>query len=306
MSTLIERIKRPGHAMAGMIRKFYFLFPSDALYLKIIYRLEMGHKLDLKNPHTFTEKLQWLKIYDRKQEYIQMVDKIKAKEYVARIIGDEYIIPTLGTWNHFDEIDFSKLPRQFVLKSNQGGAGGGVVICRDKEKFDMDRARRKLEHSLKVNCYPKYREWPYKNISSMIFAESFIFDKIAKNETDLIDYKWFCFNGEPRYCQVIQNRSTKETIDFFDTEWNHQSFVGLNPSAKSATIQPKRPLHLDKMMSIAKTLAKNILFCRIDLYEVNNCVYFGEITFYPASGFGRFAPARYDEILGEMLHLPTT
>lgn len=305
MTSIIDRLKRPGHTLAGLVRKLWFLFPDDAQYLKMVYRLEMGHKLDLDHPQTFTEKLQWLKIHDRKPEYTLMVDKITAKEYVAEKIGEQYIIPTLGVWNHFDDIDFTQLPQQFVLKTNHGSGGSDVVICRDKDKLDMKAARQLLENSLKRNGYNKYREWPYKNVERKIFAEQLLVDYDDKGlrREELTDYKFYCFNGEPKFCQVIKDRKSKETIDFFDMEWNHQEFYGLNPKAKQAKEIPTRPRNLRQMADIARTLSANLTFCRIDLYEVSDREYFGEITFYPSSGFGTFTPDKYNDVLGKMVSL---
>lgn len=305
MSLLVEMFKKPGPLMAGLIRKFWFLFPNDALFLKIIYRFQMGHKLDLNNPQSFTEKLQWLKIHDRKPEYTNMVDKIKAKEYVAKVIGKEYIIPTLGIWNHFDEIDFSLLPQQFVMKTTHGSGGSDVVICTDKDSFDKSSAKKIIESSLRRNGFNKYREWPYKNVERKILAEQLLVEKDNNGDSkqDITDYKFYCFNGKPTYCQVIKNRRTKETIDFFDMEWKHQNFVGLTPSASYSEVPPLKPVNYDKMQEIARKLSQNIQFVRIDLYEVGDRVFFSEITFYPASGYGRFTPKEYDMILGKMIHL---
>lgn len=303
MNYLKRLFTHPLHSIAGLIRKLWFLFPNDKGYLKIVYFFEMGRKLNLKHPTKFTEKLQWLKLYERKDEYTQMVDKISAKEYVSGIIGLQHIIPTLGVWDKFEEIDFSLLPKEFVLKTNHGGGSSSVVICRDKNTFDYDAAKKKLERGLKKNPYNKYREWPYRNITPKIFAETFITNN-KEQKKDIIDYKWYCFNGNPMFCQVIQDRSTNETIDFFDSKWNHLPFVGLNPVARNSIVEPNIPEHLGEMLKIAQMLSNTIPFCRIDLYDINNTVYFGEITFYPASGFGRFTPGTYDEILGRLLQLP--
>ena len=302
MFQTIKILSYLGHTLAGLMRKIWFLFPNDELYLRIIYRLEMGHRLDLKNPQTFTEKIQWLKLYDRKPEYTRMVDKITAKEYVSEIIGKEYIIPTLGVWDHFDDIDFSILPDAFVLKTNHGSGGSDVVICRDKTNFDYLGAKRKLERSLKGNCYRRYREWPYKNIVPRIFAEELL-DVGGGKHNDITDYKFFCFNGEPKYCQVIQDRHSKETIDFFDMGWRHKEFIGLNPKAVPAEIVPECPKTLNRMIDIARKLSIGKNFARIDLYEVGDTCYFGEITLYPASGFGVFKPAESDKKIGKILEI---
>lgn len=277
----------------------------EELQLKVVYRYKMREKLNLKNPKTFSEKLQWLKLYNRKPEYTKMVDKYAVKKYVADIIGEEYVIPTLGVWNRPEDIEWDKLPNQFVLKTTHGGGNTGVVICKDKMCFNKQQAIDKLNASLKIDLYKVWREWPYKNVLRRIIAEKYI--ETTPDKTDLPDYKWYCFNGEPKYCQVIQGRSLKESIDFFDTEWNHQDFVGLNglkSNVENAKIMPLKPQNLMKQIEIAASLSKNIPFSRIDLYENNNQVLFGEITFYPLSGMGHFRPNDYDLKLGELIQLP--
>ena len=276
----------------------------DMLYLRMRYYLENGQKLHLSNAITFQEKIQWLKINRRKPEFTTMVDKYAVKAYVASKIGSEYIIPTLGVWNSFDEIDFNRLPYSFVLKTTHGGGNGGVVICRTKKTFNKDEARKKINASLKECIYDSLREWPYKNVPHRIIAEELITDSAKQ---DLTDYKVFCFNGEPRYIQVIQDRNTKETIDFFDTEWNHQEFYGLNPVSgpeiKPSTCKIARPYNLSKMLEIAEILSKGTDFLRVDLYNVNGHIYFGELTFFPASGFGTFTPAEWNVRLGNMMKI---
>ena len=301
MLTLKQYIQRPNLAVLAVVKKIGFLIP-DRPYLKIIYRLNMGHRLDLKHPRTFTEKIQWLKLYNRKPEYTTMVDKVAAKDYVAERLGKEYVIPMLGVWERPEYIDWDALPDKFVLKTNHSGGNTGVVICKDKSTFDREKAIQKLNRSLKADVYRNLREWPYKNVPRKVFAEQYI--DPAPNVKDLPDYKWFCFGGEPRFCQVIQDRNTVETIDFFDAEWNHQDFVGLNPAARPASVCPERPKDLETQVRIAREMSKNCPFSRIDLYSVSDATYFGEVTFYPASGFGKFKPTQYDEILGEMLRLP--
>lgn len=272
----------------------------DPLFLRIDYWLKIGKKLNLENPHFFNEKIQWLKLHDRRPEYVIMVDKIAVKEYVAGLIGYDYIIPTLGVWKKPEDIDWGSLPNRFVLKWNHDS--GSIVICRDKNKLDKESAIKKLSYGAKVNGYWYGREWPYKGVKPLILAEVLLG---PNSETKPIpDYKWFCFNGEPVFCQVIQDRFTKETIDFFDTEWRHQEFIGLNPVAVPAEVIPSRPRNLETQISIARRLSQGIPFSRIDLYEINEQVYFGEITLYPASGFGEFYPPKYNEIIGKMLHLP--
>ena len=260
----------------------------------------MRKKLNLKNPITFSEKLQWLKLYDRRPEYVKMVDKYAAKEYVAGIIGDDYIIPTLGVWDRPEDIDWESLPDQFVLKCTHDS--GGLVICKDKSKLDKVAAIKKLNHGLKQEYFKVWREWPYKDVPKRIIAEKYISPE--PDVKDLPDYKWYCFAGEPKYCQVIQDRTAHETIDFFDTGWNHQDFIGLNQEAVHADVLPERPGDLEDQIRVAKELSKAMPYARIDLFHTGEKTYFGEITLYPASGFGNFKPGQYNELLGAMLQLP--
>lgn len=281
--------------------KIVSLIP-DKLYLTLKYYKNFGRLPNWKNPQTFSEKLQWLKLYDRKPEYTMMVDKYAVKDYVASIIGSEYVIPTLGVWDKPEDIEWEKLPNQFVLKTAHGGGSDGVVICRDKATFDKEKAIKLLNENLKTDLYVVWREWPYKNVPKRILAEQYI--EPGPGMRDLPDYKWYCFNGEPRFCQLIQDRTTKETIDFFDTEWKHQDFIGLNPAAVHAADQPPCPSNLSTQLMIARKLSNNLPFVRIDLFEVNGKTYFGEITFYPLSGMGRFNPKKWNNILGNLINLP--
>lgn len=301
MRTIKKYIKHPSQTIAAIIQRMSFLFPNDKLYLKILFRLRMGYALDLDNPQTFCEKIQWLKLFNRKPEYTQMVDKYAVKKYVANIIGEEYIIPTLGVWDRFEDIDFDKLPKQFVLKTTHDGGSYGIVICKDKDVFDYKAAKKTINRSLRRCSYKVMREWPYKNVKRQIIAEEYL---ECMGNTDLIDYKFYCFNGQPLYCQVIKDRNSKETIDFFDQEWNHQVFYGLNPKAIQSSYPIDRPINYDKMVEVASKLSRNIPFARVDLYNIEGKIYFGEITFFPASGFGVFTPSEWDYKLGEWIKLP--
>lgn len=286
--------------VAIVVLEHFLTWLPDKTYLKWMFRLKMGKKLDLLNPKTFSEKLQWLKLYDRKPEYTQLVDKYAVKDYVANILGEEYIIPTLGIWNKPEEIDWDVLPERFVLKTTYGGGSSGVVICKDKNTFDRNKAITKLKRSAKQNIYRTLKEWPYKNVPKRIIAEQYIEPSPGAN--DLPDYKFFCFNGEPKYCQVISGRETGKCIDFFDHDWNHQPFH--EPKHyRFAEIEPTKPKHLEKMWRAAAKLAENKAFSRIDFYEVGDKVYFGEITFFPTSGMGGFSPADFEMIMGDMIVL---
>lgn len=272
----------------------------DKLYLSLRYKSRFGRFPNFKSPKTFSEKIQWLKLYDRRPEYTTMVDKYAVKKYVANKIGEQYIIPTLGVWDKFDDIDFDNLPNQFVLKCTHDS--GGLIICRDKAKLVKKTAKKKIEESLKRNFYYIGREWPYKKVKPRIIAEKYMEDS---ETTELRDYKFFCFNGEPVYCQVISNRSKDETIDFFDMNWNHQEFTGLALPNKNFSIYPiPMPFTLDQMINSARVLAKDIPFIRVDFYEIKKKMYFGELTFYPTSGFGKFSPDNWNLIIGKKLQFP--
>lgn len=300
MRTLKHFLTHPKDVLSSTLKKYGKWIP-DSLYLRWQYRLLMGKKLDLKNPQTFTEKIQWLKIHNRRPIMTTMVDKYAVKEHVAQRIGEKYIIPTLGVWNSLEEVDWDSLPEKFVLKTTHGGGGTGVVVVKDKSKADRIETLNKLRWSYKDEGYTRSREWPYKNVPRRIIAEQLI---EIQDKSDLTDYKIFCFNGEPKYIQVIQDRHSGETIDFYDTDWNHQEFVGLNPRAKNAATPVARPHNLDAMLDAARKLAKDDPFVRVDMYQIEEGILFGELTFFPASGIGAFTPEDTDEMLGELLQLP--
>ena len=281
-------------------RNQYKLLP-DRIYIQLMYYYHFHKFANLKNPKTFSEKMQWLKLYDRRPEYTIMVDKYAVKDYVAKKIGAEYVIPTFGVWNRPDEIDYDSLPNQFVLKWNHDSKS--VVICKDKRVFNKNKALGKLQKGAEVNGYWYGREWPYKNVRPVIIAEEFLTQE-EPHKNDLIDYKFFCFNGVPKFLQVIQDRSTKETIDIFDMQWNKQEFIGLSSRVDHADVPPQKPVCFDKMVWVAQELSKDIPFSRIDLYCVNKHIYFGEITLYPASGLGMFRPEKWNTIIGDMIELP--
>ena len=298
MQSLSFYFKKPKILLIGLVKRLNWMFP-DKLYLKILFRLEMGYKLSLKNPRTFNEKIQWLKLYDRKPEYTKMVDKYEAKKYVAGIIGDEYIIPTLGVWNSFDEIDFDSLPNQFVLKTTHGGGGSGVVICKDKNNFDIEKCKAKIDISMKSNIYKTLREWPYKNVKPRIIAEEYI-----TNGGDYInDYKLFCFNGEPKAILIANGRFVEpETyFDYFDMDFNHFPFRQGGPNYHSKIDIP--PL-FEEMKDVARKLSKDLPHARIDLYEYKGKLKFGEITFFDSSGFEKFEPEEWAVTFGDWIKLP--
>lgn len=268
----------------------------DEVYLKMAFRLNMGKKLDLKNPKTFNEKLQWLKLYDRKPIYTTMVDKYAVKKYVADLIGEEYIIPTLGVWDSFDEIDFDSLPDQFVLKCTHDS--GGLVICRDKSKLDIKAAKAKIEKCLKCKYYWGTREWPYKDVKPRIIAEKYMQD--TKDDA-LTDYKFFCFDGVPKVMYISKDHGRDPRTDFFDMDFNHLPIKARDPHAE---VTPQRPEQFDQMRCLAETLSEGLLHLRVDFYIVNEKVYIGELTFYHMSGMTEFTPHEWNVKMGSWINLP--
>lgn len=295
--------------------KFYFTHPtrffvrfgknsflkkmSDEKFLKMIFKNAMGYPLNLDNPQTYNEKLQWLKINDRKPIYTTMVDKHEVKKYIADLIGEEYVIPTVGVWERFEDIDFDALPEQFVLKCTHDS--GGLVICRDKSKLDKKAAEKKIKRCLKRNYYWSNREWPYKDVKPRIIAEPYMEDSVTH---DLRDYKFFSFDGETKALFIATERASdsEETkFDFFDMEYNHLPFTNGHPNAK---VLPKKPQNFDLMHELADKLSKGIPQVRIDFYEVDGRVYFGEMTFFHWSGLKPFKPNEWDRKFGEWIRLP--
>ena len=270
---------------------------SDEDFIKLLFKAEMGYDPDLENPKTFNEKLQWIKLYDHNPLYTKMVDKIAVKDYVREKIGDEHIIKTLGIWDSYDDIDFETLPEQFVLKCNHDS--GGLVIVKDKEKLDRRKAGKIISSSLKVNYYKKYREWPYKNVQPRIIAETYVVDEATNS---LNDYKFFCFNGKVKCFKIDFNRFIKHQANYYDENCNLLPF-GEKDFPRDSSADIKMPPVIDEMKKMAEIIAAGHPFLRVDLYYANNHIYFGEITFFPASGFGKIEPVEWDSILGEWINL---
>jgi len=269
----------------------------DSIYLKFRYKHYTGKKLNLSNPKTFNEKLQWLKLHNRKQEYTIMADKVKAKEYITNLLGTEYVIPTLGVWKKAEDVDFDVLPDKFVIKCNHN-SGLGMYVCTDKSKMDVEKVRLGLKAGLRENYFACDREWPYKNIERRIIAEEFLDDGSGHG---LIDYKVFSFNGEPRLIQVDFDRFTGHKKNLYTTQWDLCNFEFNYPSHPEFEI-PK-PKQLDKILDASRILSKGHPYLRTDFYVVGENVYVGEITFFPASGYGQFTPEEYDRIFGDMIEL---
>ena len=295
---ILKALTSPSFACLAILHKLSPLIKSDDLYLKMVYWLSMGKKLNLKDPKTFNEKLQWLKLYNRKPEYTVMVDKVKAKEYVAKIIGKEHIIPTLGVWDDPDEIDFDKLPEQFVLKCNHN-SGLGMCICRDKGKLDIAKVKHELRKRLRQDYYMTNREWSYKNVPRKIMAEKFMQDG---NKPDLTDYKFFCFNGEPKMMYVSHDNAEYATTDFFDMDYNRLPIRMKDPNSE---VLPEQPKEFEEMKQYARQLSKNIPFLRVDFYVISHVVYFGELTFFHNSGLTPIRPTEWEYKIGKWLKLPS-
>ena len=271
---------------------------DDEEYLKKIYKVRMGKDLNLDNPKTFNEKLQWLKLHDRKPEYTTMVDKYEVKKYVADIIGEEYIIPTLGVWDNVEDIELDKLPNQFVLKCTHDS--GSIVICKDKSKLDFEAAKKKLKKGLKRNLFWYGREWPYKDVKPRIIAEKYLTDMQAN---DLYDYKFFCFGGTVRCFKVDFDRFIEHHANYYDLEGNILKFGEADlPPIPDKKIKMSK--NIDKMVELAEKLTEQYPFLRADFYDANGKIYFGELTFFPASGLGKFTPEDWDLKLGEWIQLP--
>lgn len=302
---MIEKIskayRKRHEIMLLLLARFQWLF-RDEMYVKLYYKFSMGKKLNLTRPVTFNEKLNWLKLFDHNPFYTTLVDKYAVKPWVAERIGEKFLIPTIGVWDNFDEIDFDKLPNCFVLKTTHGGGNVGVVICRDKSTFNKEVARQKINHSMGISGYEKHREWPYKNVQRRIIAEQLLVDD---NNISLIDYKVHCFNGIPRFILVCKGREKKSTMtdDFYDTSWNLMKCN--RPGHKNSTNPMEKPPLLEEMLSIASELSKEIPFVRVDFYIVKGALFFGEMTFFPAGGVKPFIPESWDDVFGEWLELPT-
>lgn len=271
----------------------------DKIFLKILYWRNSKRKLNLKNPQTFNEKLQWLKLYDRNSEYTKMVDKYEVKEYVSKLIGAEYIIPTIGIYDRFEDINFNELPNEFVIKCTHDSES--TIICKDKNNMNVKEIKNKIKYLLKINFFYMGREWPYKNVKPRIIIEKYM---ASKEQPELIDYKFFCFNGEPKFIYVSEGLSNHATatISFADMDYELMDFY--RKDYKPFEKLPPKPKNFEKMKKLAKILSNKIPFVRVDFYEIEGRVYFGELTFFPCSGYIPFEPQKYDRILGDMLTLP--
>ena len=300
LNTIKHLLKHPLNLVPMLGAKELLNWLPDKLYLSILFKNALGHRMNWDDPKTFNEKLQWLKLYDRKPLYTQLVDKYAVREYIAEKIGEEYLIPLVGgPWNSVDEIDFEALPQQFVLKTTHDS--GGVLVCTDKDSLDIKNAKQKLAKRLKVNYYWGNREWPYKNVEPRIIAEKYMQDK---NCAELRDYKFYCFGGQPKVMLIVTDRMEKQVptkFTFFDMDFNKLPFVQSGPSDSRAL---EKPFNFEQMRQLAELLSKEFPQIRVDLYDVNGEIYFGELTMFDSSGMEAFEPAEWDKTLGDWIKLP--
>ncbi|MHC6178775.1 ATP-grasp fold amidoligase family protein [Clostridium sp. JNZ X4-2] len=294
----MNNIKLKIHKLISYLwhKRYIQVFISSSVYLSLVYKKKIGKKLNLNDPKTFNEKLQWLKLYNHNPLYTNLVDKYEVRKYITQTLGKEYLIPLIGVWNEFEDIDFSKLPNQFVLKCTHDS--GGLVICKDKNKLNIKVAKNKINKSLKKNYYYEWREWPYKNVKPRIICEKYMVDESG---TELKDYKFMCFNGKPKVLFVATDRGIDTRFDFYDMKFQHLQLMQHYKNGVKRIVKPKR---FDEMIKIATKLSQNIPYVRVDLYNANDRVYFGELTFYHFSGMEKFDPEKYDEIFGSWLQLP--
>ena len=299
MGKIKSFLSNPAYFITSPASKGWLNWVPDSLYIKMLYKVLTGEKCNLKQPVTYNEKLQWLKLHDRKPEYGDMVDKYEVRKIIERTIGAEYLIPCYGIYHSFEKIDFDKLPEQFVLKCTHDS--GSVEICKDRAEFDIQAAGRRLNKAMKKNYYRTYREWPYKDVKPRIIAEQFMVDESGD---DLKDYKIMCFNGTAKIIEVHENRFTEgkvHTQTFYDRNWNKLDIIqeGLLPVDEMR----QKPEQLDEMIALSEKIAKDMIHARIDWYVVGNRIYFGEITFYDGSGFETFPNPKDDEYLGSLIHI---
>lgn len=287
------------HEIINQCKKWILInfkkFTTDRGYYQIRYFIEFKRFIDFKNPKTFNEKLNWMKLNDRNPEYSMLVDKYEVRNHIMKKIGSNYLNELIGVYDNSDEIDFSKLPNKFVLKGTHGS--DMVLVCRNKSEFDFDSAKQTMTKWLKLNFYEAWGEFVYKHIKPRLICEKYLSNE---NEEYLTDYKFFCFHGEPKYIQVYRNRDGIHTVDFYDLEWNHQMFSLLFSRSNYGVNKPKP---LPEMIRLAKKLSKPFKFIRVDFYVVQDKVYFGELTFFPCNGFGSFYPPSIDYELGKLLTL---
>lgn len=271
---------------------------SDERFVRKSFELRMGKKVNLENPVTLNDKLQWLKLHDRRPIYTIMADKYRAREYITEKIGSEYTVPLYGVWKNVDDIDFDSLPDSFVIKCNHDC--GGLSICRDKNTFDVESAKKKLSRSMSRNYYTIGREWQYKNIKPVILAEKLLFNS---DGSPLVEYDFFCFNGNVRMVSCAwgeRDRGEVHYNDFYDEHFNR---LDLNCYYPSSDVIHEKPVWFDQMKELAVKLAGDRAFLRVDIYVCDNRPYIGELTFHHWGGMGAYEPIEWNSTLGSWLDI---
>ena len=303
-STLKRMLADRDYRTVRLAKAGFYNRMDDRKYLEKVYKARMGRPLNLEDPQLFSEKLQWLKLYDRNPLYTQLVDKYRVREYVAEKIGEEHLIPLLGVWDDPDDIDFDALPEQFVLKCNHN-SGTGMCICRDKSKLDYKAVRKELKKGLQENFYLRHREWPYKDVPRKVLAEKFM---STEADRGLDDYRVYCFNGVPHIVYTYQsgalpsgNRPNIVSCDIFDIHWEPLPF---RQKSDNAPVRPQAPANLGNMLTLSKCLSAGHPFMRVDFYEIDGRIYVGELTLFPGGGFSPFHPSEWDKKIGAWLTLP--
>lgn len=289
-------LKSPYYALGDDLMRTHPEWMSDKYFIKVMWKQMAGYSLDLDNPSTYNEKLQWLKLYDRNPLYTQLVDKYRVKEWVKHKIGEEYVIPLIAVYDDVDEIDVESLPCQFVLKCNHDS--GSVIVVRDKSNLDWKNVHSRLKRSLERNFYDCFREWAYKDVKPCVLAEQYMEDITNKN---LMDCKFFCFDGVPKLLYVARDGAEIPTTDFFDMDFNHLPIRMKDPNAKERI---EKPGTFDKMVELAKVLSDGIPHVRVDFYSIGDKIYFGEMTFYPSCGFTMVKPMEWNQKMGDWIKLP--
>lgn len=302
---LIKYAVDPGYRFRRNAARGHYDEMPDEEFLKRMYKAKTGRTLHLDDPKTFNEKLQWLKIHDHNPAYTKMVDKLEVKKYIEDRIGSQYVIPTIGVWDSFEQIDFDALPQRFVLKCTHDS--GHVVLCPNKQTFNYKQAKKILTYSLAHNYYYRYREWPYKDVVPKIIAEPFMAenDNVDHTVGMLNDYKLQCFDGKFDNVFVAEGRFSERGVRFhyFDRNWNYIPYCPYQ-DIDINELNKLRPECFEEMISIAEKLSHGLPELRVDLYEIKGKVFFGELTFYSQSGFDTDITAEADQILGEKLTLP--
>ncbi|MBO5621024.1 MAG: glycosyl transferase [Butyrivibrio sp.] len=271
---------------------------SDVECVKAIYYAATGNHVDLERPTKFNEKLQWLKVYDRNPLYQTLTDKLAVKEYVKKIIGEKYIVPTIGIWDTFEDIDFTKLPNQFVLKCTHDS--GSAVVVNDKQNIDLEELSKRFSKALSIDYYYVGREHGYKNIPRKIIAEPKLNGDSVK---DIKDYKVFTFDGDPRIVQVDYDRFHSHTRIMYDAkDWKSLGFSTMYPYDASKI--EEKPAKLEEMLELSRILSKGIPHVRVDFYIVGDRVYFGEMTFHHGGGCEKFSDENWNDTMGEWIRLP--